>query len=81
MKEDGAVRFLSFHLTPYPPPSTPLAEIFLLGNKCDLENDVPEEKAERFAVEHGASRKYKVSAKTGTVGLSQPWAFGCCHQG
>ncbi|XP_053099756.1 ras-related protein Rab-13-like [Hemicordylus capensis] len=41
------------------------ADIFLLGNKSDLEPCVSEEKAERFAVEHCASGKYKVSAKTG----------------
>ncbi|XP_066482512.1 ras-related protein Rab-26-like [Tiliqua scincoides] len=41
------------------------ADVFLLGNKSDLENCVPEEKAERFAEEHSASGRYKVSAKTG----------------
>ncbi|XP_034980612.2 ras-related protein Rab-19 isoform X1 [Zootoca vivipara] len=41
------------------------ANLFLLGNKSDLESCVPEEKAERFAVEHGASGRFKVSAKTG----------------
>ncbi|XP_078248228.1 ras-related protein Rab-19 [Pogona vitticeps] len=41
------------------------ADIFLLGNKSDLENHVPEEKAEKFAAEHGASGRFRVSAKTG----------------
>ncbi|XP_061464237.1 ras-related protein Rab-13-like [Rhineura floridana] len=41
------------------------ADIFLLGNKSDLESHVPEEKAERFAAEHGISGRFKVSAKTG----------------
>lgn len=45
-----------------------LADIFLLGNKSDLENQVSEEKAEKFATEHNTSGKYRVSAKTGTVG-------------
>ncbi|XP_077209684.1 transmembrane protein 276 isoform X2 [Paroedura picta] len=41
------------------------ADIFLLGNKSDLESCVPEEKAERFATEHSTSGWYRVSAKTG----------------
>lgn len=41
------------------------ADVFLLGNKSDLEIHVPEEKVERFAEEHGATGRYKVSAKTG----------------
>ncbi|KAL8181469.1 UNVERIFIED_CONTAM: hypothetical protein K2H54_002807 [Gekko kuhli] len=41
------------------------ADIFLLGNKSDLESRVPEEKAERFATEHSTSGRYRVSAKTG----------------
>ncbi|XP_062986015.1 ras-related protein Rab-26-like [Elgaria multicarinata webbii] len=41
------------------------ADIFLLGNKSDLESCIPEEKAEKFAVEHGTSGRFKVSAKTG----------------
>ncbi|XP_042317473.1 ras-related protein Rab-19-like isoform X1 [Sceloporus undulatus] len=41
------------------------ADIFLLGNKSDLENRVSEDKAEKFAVEHCASERFKVSAKTG----------------
>ncbi|KAJ7338239.1 hypothetical protein JRQ81_010958 [Phrynocephalus forsythii] len=55
----GEERFLSLSSCYY------RTNIFLLGNKSDLENRVPEEKAERFAAEHGASGRFKVSAKTG----------------
>ncbi|KAF7237215.1 Ras-related protein Rab-26 [Varanus komodoensis] len=41
------------------------ADIFILGNKSDLESQVPEEKAERFSVEHSTSGRFRVSAKTG----------------
>ncbi|XP_060627729.2 ras-related protein Rab-19-like [Anolis sagrei] len=41
------------------------ADIFLLGNKSDLENCISEEKAEKFAAEHSAAGRFKVSAKTG----------------
>ncbi|XP_039382576.1 ras-related protein Rab-30-like isoform X2 [Mauremys reevesii] len=43
----------------------PDALIFLLGNKTDLEPRLPEEKAERFSMEHEVVDRFNVSAKTG----------------
>ncbi|EMP25904.1 Cysteine and histidine-rich protein 1-A [Chelonia mydas] len=39
--------------------------IFLLGNKTDLEPCLPEDKAEKFSVEHRIAGRFNVSAKTG----------------
>ncbi|XP_073186001.1 ras-related protein Rab-7a-like [Lepidochelys kempii] len=47
----------------------PEAPIFLLGNKTDLEPCLPEDKAEKFSVEHRIAGRFNVSAKTGRVGL------------
>ncbi|CAM5087886.1 unnamed protein product [Eretmochelys imbricata] len=43
----------------------PEAPIFLLGNKTDLEPCLPEDKAEKFSVEHRIAGRFNVSAKTG----------------
>ncbi|XP_043365814.1 ras-related protein Rab-35-like isoform X1 [Dermochelys coriacea] len=47
----------------------PEAPIFLLGNKTDLEPCLPEDKAEKFSVEHRIAGRFNVSAKTGRAGL------------
>nr|XP_042702417.1 ras-related protein Rab-30-like isoform X2 [Chrysemys picta bellii] len=39
------------------------------GNKTDLEPRLPEDKAEKFSVEHRIAGRFNVSAKTGRAGL------------